>query len=458
MNEKSVVYERATTKEVILYGGAEGLGFSINLFITMFFMYFTANVYLVPVAFAGLIVTIARFFDAITDPIVGTIIDRTNTKWGRFRPFVLIGGILYPLSAVLLFWGPDIGNKAIYMLIFYILNSLGITFLSVAVNSTRGIMTKDPAQRVMLSIPATIAMTIAMMIIMIGTVPFTQHFGGEIKAWRLWVIALAVLCFVSWRCFDFAIRKKDTPDKYKIGGSEKVTFKQQWQIMKSNRPLQMLIIASATNDLATGINAAVQMFFWVYVVRRIELQPITGALAIPVMLIMSIVVGGLAKKFSKKQIFVVGSWFGLIIPVIILVIQPFDNIPLLLGLMILSTLASPLTQVTKFPMMADCIDYGEWKTDVKAAGAISSVFTFFNKLGNSIPAVIVGVILASLGFVEGAETQNQGVLTAIVWIMYGGAIFGHVCSVIAMKFYPITRELYDQMITDMQKNNDKITQ
>ena len=453
------IYDRATNKQIIFYGSAEGFGFNtINIFVMMFFLYYVTTVCKVPVAFAGLIITIARFFDAITDPIMGMLADRTNTKWGRFRPYILLGSILFSASVILMFWGPAIESKGIYLMGFYMLNSVGVTLLSVSVNSTRGIITQEPVQRVRLAIPASIATVFAMAIVMIGTVPFTQHFGDSISAWRNWAIIISLLSFLAWRVFDYSIREKDVPQRYSGARKEKVTLKEQLIILKLNRPLQMLIIASATNDFATGFSSALQIFFWTYVVRRIDLQPISSAIMLPAMVLMSIVVGQLAKKYSKKQIFVAGSWSGIVVPAIMLILQPFDQPMLVLVLMALSIITTPLTGNTRWPMMADCIDYSEWITGKNSAGVISSIYTLFNKLGNSIPAVIAGSILAALGFIEGADMQNRAVLQGIIWLSFGGAIFGHICSLVAMKFYTITRELYEKMVTEMKDRKVKITE
>jgi len=451
MSKEGTNYKKASTKDVILYGASESTGFNaITGLIVSFFMFFITDVALIPVAFAGLTITVARFFDAVTDPIVGAMADKTNTKMGRFRPYILVGGILFPISAVLLFWNPNIANKEIYVMVFYLLNALGVTFLSVAVNSTRNIITKDPTQRVMLSVPASIAASIMGVGVFAGTLPFTQSFADPTVGWRVWITILATISFIAWRLFDLSIKDKDTPEVYKEFTKEKVTIKKQWNVLKENRPLQMLILASSTNEIATGFSNTVTIFFLAYVLKKIELQTTLALIGVPLAIIMAIVVGQLSKKFSKKSLFVFGTWAKLALSIVMLVFRPFDNVSLVIGLMILSLALTPLLGNTILPMMADCVDYSEWKSKSKSAGIISSIFTLFNKIGGSIPAVFVGLILAALGFIEGADMQNQAVETALVVMMFGGAIFGHICSIIAMKFYPITRKFYEQMTQDIQ--------
>lgn len=454
--QEQSIYKRASLKELLVFGSCEGLGFNIiNMFTMTFFMYYVTNVYGITIATAGLIVAAARFFDAITDPIIGTVVDKTNTKWGRYRPFLVLGGLLFPLSTLMLFMGLDVPYKSIYLLIVYLLNSIGVTFLSVAVNSTRTLITTDPVQRVSLTVPAMLMTLFATLLINGVTVPLTQHFGDSISIWRIWAAILSLASFVAWFFFTLNIKKSDQPENYQNMTSEKMTFKRQLNVLKQNKPLQRLALASASIDLAAGFLSAVQIYFWLYVVNRMDMQPLSALVTIPILVVVSILMTPLAKKFSKKQLFLTGSILSFIIAGIMLIIRPFDNVYIVILFIGLASMANMLIQNVRFAMMADCVDYSEWKSDVQSAGVISSIYTFFNKVGNSIPAALSGVILGALGFVGGADFQTDLVNNGIVFLMFGGTMLAQAIAILAMKSYPITREFYAKMTSELKEKREK---
>lgn len=453
--QQQSIYKRASLREILVFGSCEGLGFNIiNMFTMTFFMYYVTNVYGVSITTAGLIVFAARFFDAITDPIIGTIVDKTNTKWGRYRPFLALGGLLFPLSTIMLFMGLNIPFKSTYLLIVYLLNSIGVTFLSVAVNSTRTLITTDPVQRVSLTVPGMLMTLLATLIINGVTVPLTQHFGDTLSIWRIWAIVLSATSFMAWFFFTLNIKKSDQPENYRNLSSEKMTFKRQLNVLKENKPLQRLALASASIDLAAGFLSAVQIYFWLYVVKRMDMQPLSALITIPILVVISILMTPLAKKFSKKQLFLTGSILSFIIAGIMLIIRPFSNVYIVILFIGLASMATMLIQNVRFAMMADCVDYSEWKSNVQSAGVISSIYTFFNKVGNSIPAAFCGIILGALGFVEKAATQTDLVNNGIVFLMFGGTMIAQGIAILAMKSYPITREFYAQMTKELKEKRE----
>ena len=455
MKEKQQsIYKKVSLKELILFGGGEG--FSLNIlfvFITSYLMYYATDIYGISVAFAGLILTIGRVFDAISDPIIGNMIDRTNTKRGQFRPWIFWGSIIAPLAMVLMFSGLQISMKFGYMTAMYLLFTLGYTMLAMSVHSARSTMTNDPAQRVWLTVPGMLTSIVAVGIVMIGTIPFTEAAGtNPLAQWRLWTVILAVLGFAGWRVFTLSLKNKDKYNPNRKKG-EKITLSKQGEVLKSNKALQMLIISSATNDMATGFTTAVNVYFFAHVLRRTDLVSVSAMLILPIGLIMGVVVGLLANKYSKKNIFKWGSYLGLIIPTIMIIFRPFENITLLIILLAIGTGIGIITSQTRWAMVPDCVDYGEWKTGLRTPGIVTSVFTFFNKFGMAIPGVIVGAILAGLGFVVGGHVQGLAVQNAIVLMLFGGPLLGHLCSIVAIHFYPITRVFYKQMIEDLNARN-----
>ena len=253
---------RAKMYQLVLFPMNNGAT-NVYYILTMNFIAYYANGVLgLLLAFATTMVTLMRAGDAFIDPIIGAIMDRTSTKWGKFRPFMVIGNLIMIVSSILLYFGTRIISEDMMWLrylcfiLFYALNMVGYTFQTSVTRSGQTCLTNDPKQRPLFTIFNTIASLIGM-----GLVQFLAPIvtGGNYRTEEFFNIMIPLAMIVSAIMTALAvigIAEKDRPEFFGLGGEggkEKVKIKEYVAILKANKELQRLMIAGAGCKLAFSI-------------------------------------------------------------------------------------------------------------------------------------------------------------------------------------------------------------
>ena len=253
---------RAKMYQLVLFPMNNGAT-NVYYILTMNFIAYYANGVLgLLLAFATTMVTLMRAGDAFIDPIIGAIMDRTSTKWGKFRPFMVIGNLIMIVSSILLYFGTRIISEDMMWLrylcfiLFYALNMVGYTFQTSVTRSGQTCLTNDPKQRPLFTIFNTIASLIGM-----GLVQFLAPIvtGGNYRTEEFFNIMIPLAMIVSAIMTALAvigIAEKDRPEFFGLGGEggkEKVKIKEYVAILKANKELQRLMVAGAGCKLAFSI-------------------------------------------------------------------------------------------------------------------------------------------------------------------------------------------------------------
>lgn len=197
-----------SVKEKIGYGmgdaGCNMIGGAIMLFLN----YFYTDVYGLAPALVGVLLLSVRVIDAVTDPIMGAIADRTQSRWGRFRPWLLWISLPYVLFSVLMFTTPDwsYDNKVIYAFATYFLMSLTYTAINIPYCSLGGVITNDPGERVSCQSYRFVMVGVATLILSLSLLPLAEWFGGEDRA-RGYQMAMSVLAFIGLCMFCSVLRR-----------------------------------------------------------------------------------------------------------------------------------------------------------------------------------------------------------------------------------------------------------
>lgn len=446
--EKANIYKRAKKIELVLFGMEGFTNNIIGIFISMFFLIYATDVYGISAGAAGLIFAISKVFDAVTDPVAGVLIDRTHFKSGKFRPWVVIGVILMVTGIVMLFAGPAIGRKSAYLLIAYIIYSMGITVFGVAVGSLRSVITNDPKQRAVLPMFGTIFTMVGVILASVLTVPFTQARGNSLLAWRLISLSFAGMATVAALLFLRSVKGKDKNMK----PSKRDSMKSYLDMLKGNKPVTLLSVAALVNAIASGSNTAMFMYFFTYVLNRVDLQPIVSAQTMPMFIIGGIVATIIARKSSKRTTYLLGCVLGIVVPLFLFIVRPFDNVPLLIGLMAINMAITPFTNQMQWIMVADCVEYTEYHKGRSVPSVINSIFTLLFKIGIAAGGGLSAAALAVTGFVPNAE-QTGMVIEGILSVMFLVPVICFSISLVVIYFYPITRKTYQDIIIGLNKES-----
>ncbi|MFA9389594.1 MAG: MFS transporter [Prolixibacteraceae bacterium] len=412
-------------KEKLGYGIGEIAG--SGLWQTMMFflpIFYTETYGLSPAATATLFLVV-RIFDALNDPIMGAISDRTNTRWGKFRPYLLWGSVPFGIFAFLMFATPDFsdGGKLAYAYITYFMVLVFYTILMVPYNSLLGVMTSNPNERNSLSVFKFVLAYSAGIMVQALIVPLVDKLGGgnDALGYKLTMSGLAVISVIALIVVFFTTKERIQPDP-KI----KSNLKADLTDLTRNRPYLVLLGASLIFLIYICVRSAAVMYYFEYYLGRKDLASIfmvSGTFAVIAGVLPT---KWLAKKFDKKNIVI---WCMMVICLSLLVnyFAGPENIVLIFATQLLFSLASGPLFPLIWTMLADAADYSEWKTGRRATGLIYSASTFAQKTGAAVGAAIMLLIIQAYGYISNqpqTDSSLQGIRLTMTLVPALIATFG----------------------------------
>lgn len=430
---------------------------NLALFLMMQYSYFTQNVLGLAAAIIGLVATGTRAFDAITDPICGLMIDKTNTRFGKLRPYMIVGNLIIWITLILIFTTPahwSTGAKYAYTTILYTIYILGYTAQNTATRAGQSVITNDPKIRPLFSGVDTVFtnMAAAFVPVLITTLLASRFSVGEFAdnmgminpaTWRTAVLIIAPISLLLTILAMIGISSKDRPENYaKVTGKQKVGFRQYWPLIKGNRPIQMLIIAASTDKIGQLLTQGMTTYLFANLLLNSSLQGTFSSIAIIPTVICAFVGVGISRKFGLKRTFVIGSWFNIIILAIMFIVGPNPAMPIIyLALLMVQKAVFSMAGGVVLPMVADCTDYERYRTGKFVPGMMGTVFSFVDKLLSSLSMLIQGFALTLAGVGSVKILPNQPVSdrfnTIVMICLCIVPLLGSVASVISMKYYEL---------------------
>lgn len=410
-------------------------------------------------AFAvGTIMMVSRLFDGVSDIIMGVIVDRTKSKYGKARPWILRMCIPFAISGVLLFSVPTSWAetpKLIYVFITYnLVSTVVYTAINVPYSALNALMTQNPYERSVLSIFRNLLATAGTLTINIFTLPLVEFFGNNALAWTktffiFGIVAIIAFLYTFW------------------GTSERVKSVAQLQSTENNDvPVLVGIKALFKNKYWIMMTGMLALFFLMYAINggstvyyakdilgdKNLVGTINGIFNI-VQICGMFFIAMMIKKFGKRNIFAL----GLVLDIIGMLILNYSNgvMSLIIISSVIRGLGNACGGATMWAMVSDTIDYGEWKTGYRTEGLVNSACSFGWKIGNGIGSALLGLILETGGYVGTAITQTETALFSIeicfIWI----PIAIYVIGLVIMSFYHLDKE-FPAIIRDL--NNRIIKQ
>lgn len=447
MSDKTVS-NRASLFQISAFSGNQAATNALSLIFTGFFLAYGSNVYSFNTLLLGSIMMMTRVFDAFTDPLIGIIVDRTNTIFGRFRPWIVIGALLMNVSFILLFWGIDFGNETINLLWIvglYMIWVIGYTFQTTITKAGQNVLTDSSKQRTLYSALSQIYSMLILLGIYTLLEPFINYFGGfsSAIAWRYLSIVVVAVQIVFTTFAVIGLWGKDKPEFYKKSKEDyHPHIKDYLTMFRHNRALTMLIVAASTNKLANTMVHGLVVFFYFYVALNVELLPkVTPwmGVATGLSIIFTIFV---TNKIGRKTAFQRMSKVAFLqgpLAVLLIVLSPSPT-PFIALVSMFTTFSfvTASTEVNVVPMIGDTADY-EFKLSKQfVPGMIGSAFSLVDKFVSSFGGLFNGLLLGVLGYVSFESTEPNatlywGILLSITMI----PTLAHLASIIAIKFYPI---------------------
>jgi GPH family glycoside/pentoside/hexuronide:cation symporter len=426
----------------------------------IFLLNFYTDVFGIPAAAAGTLFLVTRIFDAVNDPIMGTIADRMNTRWGKFRPFVFFFAIPMAIAGVFTFTTPhyDVAGKLIYAYITYNLLMVMYTIVNVPYSSLMAVITPNSEERTVLSSFRFVAAFCGGLIVQGSTIFLVKFFGkgNDQVGWQWAMGCLGALAIVLLFITFISTKERVHPPK-----DQKVETKRDLKDLFTNKA--WLLIGGATVFQLIFIvmrSSSIVYYFKYYILdQQLNLFGLSLDLSFATFTSSFLLVGTgfnilgailtkwLSKKFDKKNTYVGMLLISSLFNCVFYFLQPQDVTLIYLFNIIISFAWGPVS-VLQWAMYTDAADFAEWKNRRRATGLLMAASLFTLKLGLTLGGALVGWILAFYGFVPN-QAQTPEATTGIIMLMsIYPAIFGFI-GVILMFFYPLTNKMMSNIEEDL---------
>jgi sugar (glycoside-pentoside-hexuronide) transporter len=402
--------------EKIGYSFTDMAGNLLYVTITSYILYFYTDVFQISVAGAGLILLIARVVDAISAPVWGSIVDHTHTKWGQSRPFFLWLAIPFALATFLAFTAPNLhGNaKLIYAGVTYIL-AAGIIYTGIQTPITAILpsLTSDPTERISANTWRMAGGSIGAFITSSFALPLVAFFGkGNDKVGFMWVTAIFGVIGVIMLFYAFSHLKERT-----VAVTKSIPFKDSLKATVGNKPWFILVISFVIYWIAQSDRNGIAVYYAKYNLGNEQLTSIFNGVGI-LGLFATICIPFIVKVTNKTATMLIGLAVGAFGQMMVAFVG--NNFALVITAWIIGTLGASVACAMPFAMLADTVDFGEWKTGIRASGFLTAVGSAFCiQLGSGFGSFIPSKIMAAAGFIAN-KSQSAASLASIhfcfVWL------------------------------------------
>ena len=368
--------------------------------------YFYTNVIGMSAALVGTILLISRIFDGVSDVIMGIIVDKTKSRFGKARPWVLWMTIPYGLSAVLMFMVPANATTMVQAIYVFVTYNFAVTVVYTALNLPYGalaaMMTRNQNERSLLNVFRMSMAPAGNLIVTALTLPFINRMGGDQKAWITVTVIYAVIAMILLLVCFFGC--KERVHIAQTTASEKVSTGLSFKSMLINKYWWMVTVLFFAWSLYTTLNGTMLTYYAQYELGNNELMSVITIVEKLPSIIVTIAIAPFIKKFGKRNLSLAGAIVGLI-GVGVILIQPRNLTFVLIGAALKGAGIGPIG-ATIYAMMADAIEYGHWRTGVRAEGLLYSAATVGYKLGGGLMSAVIGFILDGAGF-DGTSQVTQ---------------------------------------------------
>ena len=418
----------------------------------LYLLYFYTDVVGISPALAGLIYGIGMFWDAITDPFMGYVAERTRTKWGVYRPYLLFGNIPLALSFVLLFWAPPFEGTALFLFLLFanLLHRTCFTLVSVPFSSLTPRITSDSQERTNLTGFRMLGAQTGTNLMALLAFPVIFWVGGEDESRGFVVLAsIAGLTALAIHAITFLTVKEPSNDQgiERVGGS----LSEAAKAIKKNRPFWLVFSATLIVGITTIFFGNNLIYYTKYALNLHEHQGtilftsgIVAFLSIPIWWIIS-------NNIGKKLTWLASSTITLL-ALMIFYLYEIDTLMELLFLVAFIGFGSGAGGILFWSMLPDTIEYGEVHTGVRSESSLYGFMTFAQKGSIAFAIIILGIVLDFIGF-QANEIQSDSTISSMKAIMTLIPSVGVALSLIIIYFYPIDAKMHKDLLRQLQEEN-----
>lgn len=442
--------EKPSKKEIWSYGvGSFGLNSSFTLTSSFLTYYYTDSAGITAAA-VGTLMLIARLFDGITDLTMGTVVDKTKSKYGKARPWLLWMSLPLGLSILSLFSVPNLSHssKLIYAYITYLLFILFYTMVAIPYKTLLAMMTQDQYSRSLSNINSAIWFMFGTLLVMTLTQPIAANFGWSTLA-IMYALVTVIPLFITFRF----VKERVTQS---LSITNNVPLKLGLRALIQNQYWFLITIVCVLFYIILGLVQGGGLYYARWVLGNENYFPLIGLALTGPMVIGLFFIGPLVKKFGKKNVMIFG-WFVALVGQSIKMIDMTNLTTFLIGSSLAGLGAMPSLGLI-IAMINDTVEYGEYKTGVRTEGLLNSGASFGAKVGTGLGLAIIGWCLSYGGYIGQATVQHEFAITMIKVINIHLPILFGILLVTLLFFFKVDK-LYPEIVAELKKRkqNDEKT-
>lgn len=420
---------------------------SFNIFLT----YYYVDVWGIPATVLLWLIPLVRAFGAFDDVIMGLVADRTSTRWGKFRPYLLFGAVPYGICGYLMFLGPDFGptGKIVYAAVTYAMMMVAYTVINVPYSAMLGVISPSTRTRTVASTCRFVGAFGAAFLISLFVRPLVEQLGagnearGFQRTMGIFAVASVALILITFA----TTKERVTPPP-----EQKTNVHEELGELFRNWPWVVLLLTSIFSNAFSALRSGSTIFYFKYVqgydatpmIWRLDHTTVfltSGALGL---VLGTMCLGPIARKVDKKHYaaalsVVTGLCF------LAFYFVPKGNFWLLVGANALAQFCAGPTSALTWALYGDVADYGEVKYGRRSTGLIYSASLFSIKTGILVGGFLVPLFLAKFGYVKGAETQTASALLGITLAFSVGPAVFAILKAAALMIYPLDQRRVDEI-------------
>ena len=449
--------EKMTKPQKLSYGlGALGKDLAVAM-VFIYIMFFATDVAGLSPAFVGTLFLFARLWDAVNDPVMGLIVDNTRTRFGKFRPWILIGTLVNAVVMIALFTVPGEQPSPVYFAIVYVIWGMTYTIMDIPFWSMIPTLSRDKAERERIAVIPRIFAALAWLLVgALGLAAVNAlGQGDQAKGFQYLAIVIAVIFIVLELICVAKVREIVPPDP----DAEKTSIKRMFMLIRRNDQLVALIGTVFAFNLVIQLFGGMALYYFTYAAGNQNLFSVFTAVGGVAQIIGLFAFPKLAHRIGRVRVYGLASALPIVGLAILFLTTIFDgfDLPLTAIAALVINLGVGLFLGISTVMLADVVDYGEFKFGTRNESVVFSVQPLLVKLASAFAGWFIGLGLAFIGY-KANQTQSDTTILGMQVMMIGlpalGVITGYV---VYRKYYKLNGEFQDKVLHSLAAERESIS-
>jgi GPH family glycoside/pentoside/hexuronide:cation symporter len=413
--------------------------------ITLYLVYFFTDVFMIGATMAGSIFFIAKIWNAVCDPTMGFITDRTSSRWGKNRPFLLFGAVPLGLAFFLIFLSPQIPVfwRSIYALVTFLLFSACYSVVNIPYGSLTASMTMDGNERSSLTGIRMACAILGTLATAGATKPVIAMFLSEVTGFRLIGAVFGGICVLVLLTTFTSVKECVAPPS-----EEKKSFKEDLKMVSQNSPFILLTVSTILQMVGLNLVAIMINYFFKYNLGRESDIPIAFMCMFVIAFVSMPFWVFMTKKLAKKTVLAAGTGLLALVTLALFFLENPDR-GLIFGLFVVAGIGLSTLYLCPWAMIPDTVEYSQWKTGLRREGILYGFFNFAFKFSSAFAGFAVGLGLDLFKYVPNIK-QQAITLFGIKLLMSVIPCIFIAAGIIIILFYPIDEAMHKRMVKDIQ--------